>query len=195
MSLSDCFPIKRAFIAIPLEGEALKVFRDLQGVLVPYEENFRFQSSETPHLTLQYWDELMDIEYYQVIKQAQKIVLNRASFMLHVNGVDAFDDRVLFFTVAFSEELARLKKACPWPSALRLQRRAAALRFENESKIYFHPHITLAHIKNPNTFVVHKKKIMKLFKNVSFDIPVYRLRLYAEIDGVRQAKLRNFEFA
>ena len=47
-------------------------------------------------------------------------------------------------------------------------------------------------MRNPNDFIAHRKKIMKLVKDVSFEIPVDRIRLYAEIDGVKQTPIRDF---
>ena len=76
-----------------------------------------------------------------------------------------------------SDELARLKKRCPWPNVEP-----------------FTPHITLARIKHPQKFRVHKKKIMKLLDDVMFEMNVNRLRLYAEIEGVKQTELQDFMF-
>jgi hypothetical protein len=49
-------------------------------------------------------------------------------------------------------------------------------------------------MKNPNAFRVHRKKILKLFKDVSFEIPCDRLRLYAEVEGVKQTPVWDFQF-
>jgi 2'-5' RNA ligase len=98
---------------------------------------------------------------------------------MKVTGVETFgnhgEDRVLFLTIAFSEELARLKKACPWPEGRP-----------------FAPHITLARIDHPQRFNVLKKKVMKALEDITFDIPVDRLRLYAEVNGVKQTALQDF---
>ena len=176
------FPLHRAFLAIPLEGEAKEKYQELQERLQPYEKLFRFQKPESPHLNLYYWLELMEIEYGQVARQVEKIAAALVPFTLTVTGVGTFGserklERVLFLEVAYSSELASLKKRCPWPN--------------NRP---FHPHITLARMRNPNAFRVKRKKIMKLFKDVSFEIPCDRLRLYAEVDGVKQTPLRDFPF-
>ena len=84
-------------------------------------------------------------------------------------------DRVLWLTIVRSEELAKLKKLCPWPNIQP-----------------FSPHITIARIGKPHDFRIHKKKIMKLLKNVSFDIPVDRIRFFAEIECEKQTPLRDF---
>ena len=87
-------------------------------------------------------------------------------------------DRVLHLTVDRSDSLAQLKKLCPWPNTKP-----------------FSPHITLARMKNPNAFRVKKKKIMKLFKDIAFEVPCDHIRLYAEIDGVRQTPVKDFQFS
>ena len=173
------FPLKAAFLALPLEGEPRWQFQALQEALKPYEDSLRFQNPQSPHLTLQYWEVLMEIEYHQVLKQAEKIASSHHPLTLTVIGGDTFgsrgEDRVLFLTIAFSDELARIKKSCPWPNLEP-----------------FSPHITLARMKHPQRFATVKKKVMKEFHRVSFEIPIDRLRLYAEVNGVKQTPLQDF---
>jgi 2'-5' RNA ligase len=177
MALS--FPLRAAFLAIPLSGEALTQFRDLQERLHEHTDCLRFQSPETPHLTLQYWKELMEIEYGQILKQADKISASTTPFDLRIEGIGTFgnrgEDRVLYLDVPFSEELARLKKRCPWPSL--------------DS---FHPHITLARVSHPQRFAIVKKKILKILDHPRMIMTVDRIRLYAEIDRKKQTPLLDF---
>lgn len=179
MNLS--FPLRSAFLALPLEGEAKSAFRVLQLRLEPYREFLRFQNPESPHLTLYFWKELLKIEYDDVLPKVERIAQRSAPFSLEVNGAETFGktgrERVILLSVAFSPELATLKKLCPWP---------------NPPDQPFSPHITLARIGNPNAFAVHRKKIMKLLEDARFGMRVDLLRLYAEIDGKRQTPLADF---
>lgn len=59
------FPLHRAFVALPLDGEAKESFRVIQERLAPFAELLRLQNSEEPHLTLHFWETLMEIEYVQ----------------------------------------------------------------------------------------------------------------------------------
>lgn len=176
------FPLHSTFLAIPLDGNAKNIFQKLQLRLKDFDDILRYQNPESPHLTLQFWKEVMEIEYYQIIPQSKKIADTSSPFTLKVLGVSTFgsrgEDRVLYLDIPFSDELARLKKHCPWPNI--------------ES---FTPHITLARIKHPQTFAVHKKKIMKLLDGFEFEVSVDRVRLYAEIDGVKQTVLQDFTFS
>ena len=173
------FPLRAVFLALPLEGQPKWQFQALQEALKPFEDSLRFQNPQSPHLTLQYWPELMEIEYHQIITQAEKIAATHAPFTINVIGADAFgsggEDRVLFLTIAFSDELARLKKSCPWPNLKP-----------------FSPHITLARMKHPQRFATVKKKVMKEFHGVNLSVPMDRLRLYAEVNGVKQTPLKDF---
>lgn len=173
------FPLCHAFLALPLKGESKDAFRDIQSRLQEYEEIFRFQNSETAHLTLHFFGTLMQIEYAEILRKAEMISARMKQFTLQVTGTGVFEgrdpSRVLFLTIDRSEDLSKLKKLCPWPN-----------------KTPFFPHITLARMKNPMSFVVHRKKIMKLLKDVSFSIPVTCLRLYAEIDGEQQIPIQDF---
>ena len=177
------FPLKRAFIALPLEGAVRERFRIIQNSLTEYEDIFRFQNPETAHLTLYFWNELMEIEYDDVVRKLEKIAGRTLPFVLHVLSAEtSIDqktklDRVLWLTIDRSEELSKLKKLCPWPNIHP-----------------FSPHVTIARIGKPHDFRVHKKKIMKLLRDVAFDVPVDRVRLYAECGGIRQAPLEDFMF-
>lgn len=182
MKMNLIFPLHSAFLAIPLKGPAKAVYQELQHRLKNFDDILRYQNPESPHLTLQFWKEVMEIEYYQIIPQSKKIADTSSPFTLKVQGVSTFgsrgEDRVLYLDIPFSDELARLKKRCPWPNI-----------------DPFTPHITLARIKHPQKFAVHKKKIMKLLDDVEFEMIVDRVRLYAEIQGVKQTMLQDFIFA
>jgi 2'-5' RNA ligase len=183
MSILDNFPLKSAFLALPLENEAKLHFQMLQEQLRTYDDALRFQNPDSPHLTLYFWKELLKIEYDDVIPKIENIANKTSPFTLQINGADTFgkmgNERVLFLTVAFSPELATLKKLCPWP---------------NPPDQPFSPHITITRIKHPEKFTVHRKKIMKIFNNVDLAMNVSLLRLYAEIDGHKQTPLKDFPF-
>lgn len=156
----------------------------MQEELKAFDDVLRFQNPESPHLTLYFWKELLKIEYDDVLPKLEAIAQKTAPFTLHINGVDTFgkpgEERVLYLTIAFSPELATLKKLCPWP---------------NPSDQPFHPHITVARIAHPQKFAVHTKKILKAFDNVSFEMPVGLLRFYAKIDERKQTPLIDFPLA
>ncbi|MBI2635925.1 RNA 2',3'-cyclic phosphodiesterase [Candidatus Peregrinibacteria bacterium] len=175
------FPLHSVFLAIPLEGPAKNAFRELQRRLEQHGDILLFQNHETPHLTLQFWKEVMEIEYFQITTQAKKIADASAPFMLKTQGISMFgsrgEDRILYLDVPFSEELARLKKRCPWTSGEQ-----------------FAPHVTLARIRHPQKFAVRKKKIMKLIGDAAFEVTVDRLRLYAAVGGANQTMIDEFLF-
>ncbi len=183
MIMDLTFPLRSTFLALPLEGEAKWQFQALQEALKPYDDILRFQNPTSPHLTLQFWKEVMEIEYAPIVKKAQDIAARTSPFTLQVIGAETFgsrgEGRVLFLTIAFSPELATLKKLCPWP---------------NEEHA-FHPHITLARMSHPQRFAVVRKKIMKGLADVSFPMVVDRLRLYVEVNAMKQTKIGEFPFA
>lgn len=179
--MKKSFPLRSVFLAVPLEGEAKQAYTELQGRLAEFGAVLQFQNPETPHLTLQFWHEVMEIEYGQIIPQAEKISAATGSFTIKAEEAATFgdkgNDRVLFLGIPFDENLARLKKRFPWPSPQP-----------------FSPHVTLAWIKHPQRFTVVKKKVMKILSNASFTIHADRLRLYAEIEGQKQTVMRDFPF-
>ena len=181
ISMELIFPLQATFLALPLENEAKWQFQALQEDLKEFSDCLRFQNPSSPHLTLYYWKEVMEIELGQIKETAAKIVQGNSPFILRVESADTFglrgDDRVLFLKCVFSDELARVKKACPWP--------------ENRP---FKAHITIARINHPQKFAVVKKNVMKKLKDCQFKIKFDRLRLYAMVDNKRQTALEDFEF-
>src|SRR3954466_4194802 len=111
---SIIFPLRAAFLALPLEKDAKRNFQDLQDRIRSYEDILSFQNPTSPHLTLQYWPSLMEIEYKPIVAQIQKIGSLVKPFSLKVEGIETFgnrrEDRVIFLSVPFSEPLAKLKK-------------------------------------------------------------------------------------
>jgi len=176
------FPLQSAFLALPLEGDAKKQFQAFQEKILEQEGIFSFQDPASPHLTLQFWPSLMEIEYNQILAQALVLAEKSEPFAIKIEGADTFgqrgNDRVLFLNVPFSEPFTRLRKLCPWPS-----------------ETPFHPHITLARISHPERFVRIKKQVMKLLERASFEMDVTMLRLYADVDDRTQTPLRDFPFA
>lgn len=176
------FPLQSFFIALPLEGDVRSQFQVLQHRLQPFAECLSFQQPTTPHLTLCHWREALEIEYRQACADCERIARRTALFDLHINGVETFGapgaEAVLFLSVAFSPPLSTLKKLCPWPNARP-----------------FHPHITIARIRHPQRFSVHRKALLKAIGHVAIDWRVTCLRTYATVDGASQTPLTDFPFA
>ncbi|HRH93122.1 MAG TPA: 2'-5' RNA ligase family protein [Candidatus Peribacteria bacterium] len=174
------FPLRSTFLAIPLQDEALAEFQRLQALLKPFEDCLTFQNPQTPHLTLMFWPEAGELEYQGIAGQAAKIAGKTPAFTLKVTGPDTFGERgrdsVLFFSIAFSPELALLKKSCPWTD-----------------RREFHPHITIARVYHPERFAVVKKEVLKRLA-AEFAVPARRLRLYGNVHGEKQTPLKDFAF-
>ena len=173
------FPMRSVFLALPLENAPKWQFQALQEELRPWEEILNFQNPQSPHLTLMFWPEVGELEFQGIVEQAGTIASRHAQFSVTANGIDTFgsrgEDKVLFLTVSFSDELARIKKACPW----------------SDGKP-FAPHITIARIRHAQRFVVAKKKVTKALGTPDFPISFDRLRLYGEVDGRKQTALMDF---
>jgi 2'-5' RNA ligase len=177
------FPLRSAFAALPLEESAKWQFQALQEELRPFEDFLKFQNSQTPHLTLYFWATMLKIEHDAAVMQMEKIAARTSPFIAQLSGCETFgrpgDERVLVLSVAFSPELATLKKLFPWP---------------NPPDQPFRPHVTVARIGHAQKFAVHRKRVMKAFEGLSIDLTADRIRFYSEVNGHSQTPLQDFAF-
>lgn len=173
--------LSSTFLALPLEHAARQHVHTLKEALHPFSHCLRFQQPRTAHLTLMYWPDVSEHTYREIMKQARTLAQHHAPFSLSITHAETFHrkgkDTVLVLSVSPSDALMRLKSACLW-----------------SDERAFHPHITLARIRHPKQFALQREDIMKTLCDVALSVPVDRLRLYAEVDGVKQTPLEDFMF-
>ena len=179
--MSLIFPLRSAFLALPLTGEAKRQFSDIVESLELLQDSVRFQHINSPHLTLQFWPELTEDDYEDVLRQAGTIAAGSKPFEITVIGAGTFsfhgDDKILFLSIQPSSELEVVRKLCPWLSDRP-----------------FAPHITLARVKHSDRFAQQKSEAMKVLQDVRFLVRFDRLRLYGEVERVKQTPIQDFEF-
>jgi 2'-5' RNA ligase len=175
------FPLRRLFLALPINEGAKIRFGQIQDRLGLFSDLFRFQNPSSPHLTIHFFGDVGELEYQGIVKHVEGMAARNMPFPCSVRAAGTFgkpgSERVLFLELGYSAELSKLAKQCPWPR-----------------DHPFSAHITVARMKNPHAFTVQKKKVMKILKDVSFPITFDRFRLYAEVDGVKQTPVGDFVF-
>ncbi|PIP65605.1 RNA 2',3'-cyclic phosphodiesterase [Candidatus Peregrinibacteria bacterium CG10_big_fil_rev_8_21_14_0_10_49_16] len=180
MNESLDFPLHSAFLALPLEGEAKKKFLQLRMKLEEEQHCLSLQQPDTPHLTIQYWAQVTQGEYDAILEQTRVLVENIQPFMLQTKQFNTFSshdkENVLFFDVKKSQELDHIIEESPWEQMYKP----------------FHPHVTLARIKDAERFTEKKAEIFERLRDCQFDIPVDRFRFYALVDGIHQTPLNTF---
>src|SRR5947207_2137424 len=101
------FPLRSTFLALPLEDKAKWMFQSLQEQLRLWENILTFQNPQSPHMTLQFWPTVMEIEYHQIMEQSRAIASKASPFSLKIERAETFgsrgEDRILFLSIPFSE--------------------------------------------------------------------------------------------
>ena len=127
----------RLFIGIPLSLEVIDVLKHLSSSLQSANDNLRWSSPETWHITLQFLGETPIEKYNCVVPRLAEI---RSPAVPVLMGETGFFDRagVFFAGVNVSPELRRLQKL--------VADATSQCGFVTEDRPY-HPHVTLARAK------------------------------------------------
>ena len=80
----------RTFIAVEIDRLVRKQLEQLQEILAPSAQEFRWVEPETIHLTLNFLGDVDERDLYAVCKTVQEIVADRDQFEMIVAGVGAF---------------------------------------------------------------------------------------------------------
>ncbi len=127
----------RLFIGIPLASELVDALERLSQRLRSPDDGFRWSSSQSWHITLQFLGETTETKYARLLPRLKEV--RSPAFQVHLDGTGLFDRAGIFFAgVSESPELSQLHK--------RVVAATAQCGFIAESRP-FHPHITLARAK------------------------------------------------
>jgi 2'-5' RNA ligase len=157
----------RLFIAIPTPDEINKHVEELQNNLP--KSNAKLTIAKHPHLTLKFLGEVTP-EDLEKTKQALSLIEFK-QFQAKLNGIGTFTDKVVWLGVEPHKPFEILQQKID---------KALLKLFPKEEK--FHPHITLARIKE----VIEKQGFADLLKKIPvkpFTFIVDRIILYQSIIG------------
>jgi len=127
----------RLFVAIALDTEVLAMLELLTRSLRSADDNLRWTSPETWHITLQFIGETSIEKYRCIAHHLGAIKSPRVPIWLH--GTGCFDRAGVFFAgVGVSPELRQLERL--------VVAATSECGVENEERAY-HPHVTLARAK------------------------------------------------
>ena len=151
----------RLFVGIPLASEVVNALERISRSLRSANDNLRWTSPETWHITLQFLGETSEEEYGCVVQHLREIKAPALSACLHGTG---FFDRagVFFAAVNVSPELHRLE---------RLVVAATAQCGINAEDRPYHPHVTLARAKGDDRLLA-LRKLKSLIKS-DFEFPSF----------------------
>lgn len=148
----------RLFIGIPLASEAVDALERLSQSLRSANDNLRWSSSETWHITLQFLGET-SIENCDCIAQHLRAIQSPA-VPVWLHGTGFFDRAGVFFAgVNVSPELRRLERLVAAATA------QCGIAAEDRS---YHPHVTLARAKGADKANALRKLKTRVKDEVDF---------------------------
>ena len=150
----------RLFIGIPLAAEVIDALERISRSLRSANDNLRWSSPETWHITLQFLGETPIEKYRCVVQHLSEIKAPAVAVWLHGTG---FFDRagVFFAAVNVSPELRLLERL--------VVAATAQCGIDAEDRPY-HPHVTLARAKGDDRLRALRK--LKSFNQKRLRIPV-----------------------
>lgn len=135
----------RIFIAVPLDAALRGAVEDVERKLETAGAALRWIAAENLHFTLRFLGQISAAELLRVRRAVRAAVLDTERFEIRLAGVGAFPSprrpQVVWVGITEGEEqLGQL--------ARRLDDALAKERFPKEPRAY-HPHLTLARVKDP----------------------------------------------
>jgi RNA 2',3'-cyclic 3'-phosphodiesterase len=154
----------RLFVAIPLTSEVLDLLQTLSLSLRRCDDNLRWSSPETWHITLQFLGETPAGKYECVVAKLKEIRSPAVPVWLSATGF--FDRAGVFFAgVNVSPELRNLQK--------QIVAATSQCGFVGEERPY-HPHVTLARAKGDDR--VRALRNLKARTKSDLEIPAFTAR-------------------
>lgn len=136
----------RIFIAVPLDAALGRAVEEVERKLETAGAALRWIAAKNLHFTLRFLGMISAAELLRVRRAAHEAVLDTAPFAIRLAGVGAFPSarrpQVVWVGVTEGEEQLR-------HLARRLDDTLARERFPKEPR-EFHPHLTLARVKDPH---------------------------------------------
>lgn len=146
----------RLFIAIDIDEEAINNIKILQNDLRKFKANLKWTEPETWHITLKFLGETKKDLISEIEKKCKIIGLKYTPFYLSFKGLSAFPNlrmpRVVFIDCDGGDMLKKIVND--------IEIELETLGFEKEKR-EFHPHLTLARIKDLNGFLKTGKELLK----------------------------------
>jgi 2'-5' RNA ligase len=185
----------RLFLAIDID-EALKekislIKKNLEEVC-PF---IKWTKPDTWHLTLKFLGETKKDKLKNIIKVCSDTFPNYGSFEITLKDISAFPNlrmpRVIFIDTIIPQTLHSIYED--------IEDKLSELGFKKEDR-KFHPHITLARIKDVKPFLKQREQITEKFnqigKEISFNLNVKEIVLYQSIltpKGPTYIKIDSFK--
>lgn len=170
----------RLFIAIPLSDEINNHIEELQQHLP--KSHAKLAISKHPHLTLKFLGEITPEDCEKTKQALSEIKFEQ--FQAKLEGIGTFTDKVVWLGVEPQEPFQKLQQQID---------KALLKLFPKEER--FHPHITLARIKE----ITEKQGFFELLKKISvkpFTFIVDKIILYQSTfgpDGSTYKELAEFQ--
>jgi RNA 2',3'-cyclic 3'-phosphodiesterase len=169
----------RLFIGIPLASEVVKTLQRISRSLQSADDNLRWTSPETWHITLQFLGETPIEKYHCVVQHLSEIKAQAVPVWLH--GTGFFDRAGVFFAgVNVSPELRLLERL--------VVAATAKCGIVAEDRPY-RPHVTLARAKGDHGARALRKLKTQVKSNLEFpSFPAHEFLLFESFLGPAGAR-------
>lgn len=185
----------RLFLAIDLDENLKERIKLVKKNLEEILPQIKWTKPETWHLTVKFLGETKKDKLEDIIRICKNIIPQYRHFQIKLKSISAFPNlrmpRVIFIDTEIPEELEKIHNE--------IENKFADIGFKKEGR-KFHPHLTLARIKEIKSFFKESEKtiekINKFGEDIYFNLRVNEIILYQSIlssKGPTYIKIETFK--
>ncbi|MCX7769817.1 MAG: RNA 2',3'-cyclic phosphodiesterase [Proteobacteria bacterium] len=187
----------RLFLAIDIYESQIEKIKIVQKKLEELFPEIKWTKPETWHLTIKFFGETNKDKLNNIIEICKTVFRKYSNFDITLKDISAFPNlrmpRVIFIDTQIPEILHQIHEE--------LEKKFEDLGFKREDR-KFHPHLTLARIKDVKVFLKHNQQkienIKEIGKEIYYNLKVNEIVLYQSIlskEGPKYLKLAKFKLS
>ncbi len=184
----------RLFIAVDIDNATKEKIQEIRKSLIKLAPHIKWTAPDTWHLTIKFLGETKEEKINAIIEKCNNVAEKYSIFQVNLKGLSSFPNtklpRVIFIDTIYPQQFKEM--------ALTLDNELFELDFKKEDRD-FHPHLTLARIKDIKSFLKLDEQIMEKLietgKAIDYTVNIDSFHLYQSIlyqKGPTYIRIKSF---
>jgi len=184
----------RLFIAADIDNSTKEKIQEIRKSLIKLAPHIKWTAPDTWHLTIKFLGETKEEKINAIAEKCNNIAKRYNFFHINLKGISSFPNtklpRVIFIDTIYPQQFKEM--------ALALDNELFELDLKKEDR-EFHPHLTLARIKDIKTFLKSNEhlmeKLIEIGKAIDYIVNIDSFHLYQSIlsqKGPTYIRIKSF---